>query len=374
MPTNFTPLLTAWALTIIIILGGVMVLELTYDPEVAIAELGDPILTDAADAGETGSEDTNNASSGTDAQDPTISGQAETPLETDTQLPAPGQDTTAAVPTPVEQPKGLPIKPVAELLENTSEGPLPKIADDGRLSYNVYAAPRNSDITLSRISILITDLGKKANNTRRAVEELPAEISLGFSVYGRDLHNWGQLARTAGHEVLLAIPMEPTGYPQNDPGPLTLLTSNAASKNARLLRSSLARFSGYVGVVNLNGSRFIAASDSIRPVLDELKRRGLMFVDNRDSKYSRAAAMAKAINMPWAVNNRYLDNELGSDEIRAQLVLLEQRARTQGAALGIARSYPVSIRVIKAWTETLKERGFILVPVTSIANQQALPR
>ncbi|MBL4789946.1 MAG: divergent polysaccharide deacetylase family protein, partial [Kordiimonadaceae bacterium] len=284
MPTNFTPLLTAWALTIIIIMGGVMVLELTYDPEAAIAAAVDNASVETADGGEPGSQNIDSPDAGTDVQDPTNAGQNSAAVEAGGQLPAPGQNTAAVTPAVASPPPGLPIKPIAELLENTSEGPLPKIGDDGRVSYNVYAAPRNSDITLSRIAILVTDLGKKANNTKRAVQELPAEISLGFSVYGRDLHSWGQQARSAGHEVLLAIPMEPTGYPQNDPGPLTLLTSNAASQNARLLRSSLARFSGYVGVVNLNGSRFIAASDSIRPVLDELKRRGLMFVDNRDSK------------------------------------------------------------------------------------------
>ena len=30
-------------------------------------------------------------------------------------------------------------------------------------------------------------------------------------------------AREAGHEVLLEVPMEPFDYPDNDPGPQTLL-------------------------------------------------------------------------------------------------------------------------------------------------------
>lgn len=370
MPSNVNNLLKAWAFSLIFVLGGILLLEATYSPE---TETADATSTAAADAGAEATED---EAQGTDAAD--TDHQQSNTQTTATNLPAPGQAVEAQVsdqPSAVSSiPQSVPVKVVAELLEESNFGPLPKIADDGRKSFDIYAAPRQHSRTTSRIAILFTDLGKKSRNTKRAIDELPASISLAFSVYGSNLHDWGQKARAAGHEVLLAIPMEPTNYPQNDPGPLTLLTTQSTRVKLNLLRSSLGKFTGYVGVVNYMGSRFTAASDSIRPVLDELKRRGLMFVDNRDSKYSLAASMAQGINMPWAVNNGYIDDDLNSESIALQLAELEKRARAQGTALGIARSYPVTVRAVKVWAATLEERGFTLVPTSSIANQQALPR
>jgi uncharacterized protein len=373
VPSNFNRLLIAWASSLIFVIGGVLLLEATYSPD--NAEEHDPAIAES-DAHGTEAHDGNpeNLAVATGSHTPA------TPTG-ETNLPAPGQAQTQNTAPSTDEaasvqaiPQSIPVTALADLLEESNFGPLPTIAKDGRKPSDVYAAPPLLDRTRGRIAILMTDLGKKARNTTRAVDELPANVSLAFSVYGNNLHDWGQKARSKGHEVFLSVPMEPVNYPQNDPGPLTLLTGQSTRGKVNLLRSSLGKFSGYVGVVNFMGSRFTAASDSIRPVLDELKRRGLMFVDNRDSKYSLAASMAQGINMPWAVNNGYIDDALDAKSIAAQLTELEKRARAQGTALGIARAYPVTVRAIKVWEATLEERRFILVPVTSIASQQALPR
>ena len=366
-------LLIAWAFSLIFVVGGILLLEATYTPGEEPTD--DAVLASSAET--TAGEDANTAI-GSGALSPEITDNKAAPTTDAAALPAPGQIVDTPDPSQpsasIAIPQSIPIEAIPELLEQSNFGPLPIIAKDGRKSSDIYAAPPSHDRSAGRIAILLTDLGKKARNTKRAVDELPPSVSLAFSVYGSGLHEWGQKARRAGHEVYLAVPMEPTNYPQNDPGPLTLLTTQSTRVKLNLLRSSLGKFSGYVGVTNLMGSRFTAASDSIRPILDELKRRGLMFVDNRDSKYSLAASMAQGINMPWAVNNGYIDNDLDTESIAAQLAELEKRARAQGTALGIARAYPVTVRAIQVWAATLEERGYSLVPVSSIAGQQALPR
>ncbi len=99
-----------------------------------------------------------------------------------------------------------------------------------------------------------------------------------------------------------------------------------------------------------------------------------MFIDSRSSQYSVAASMSRAIGMPTAINNRNLDETLSAIEIESQLTELEKRAKAQGAALGRARPYPVTIRTINKWKETLADKGIILVPVSAIADLQPLPR
>ena len=77
-----------------------------------------------------------------------------------------------------------------------------------------------------RIAIVIEGLGIGANSTAEALAKLPAAVTFAFSPYGTDLERWVARARGEGHEVLLQVGMEPFDYPDNDPGPQTLLTSN----------------------------------------------------------------------------------------------------------------------------------------------------
>ncbi|MDP1340887.1 divergent polysaccharide deacetylase family protein, partial [Klebsiella variicola] len=77
--------------------------------------------------------------------------------------------------------------------------------------------------------------------TAHAIETLPPEVTLSFAPYGPRLQEWIDKAREAGHEVLLELPMEPFGYPQNDPGPHTLLTGGNTAENISRLEWLMSR-------------------------------------------------------------------------------------------------------------------------------------
>ena len=72
-------------------------------------------------------------------------------------------------------------------------------------------------------------------------------MTFAFAPYGGDLERLVARARDEGHEVLLQVPMEPFDYPDNDPGPQTLLTSLDAGQNIDRLHWLMSRFQGYVG-------------------------------------------------------------------------------------------------------------------------------
>ncbi len=390
MPSSLNALLAAWAATLIIVVGGFLAIELSYDPEAEhmpaareeeqsdTPENSEPDHdrghdTDHVKAAEPAHEETSPMPKGMDnfKMPETKVADSHTSLA-DHDMPAPGQVEEDNSPTDALQiaPAGLPVQADPALLEKSDQGMLPRISEDGKQPYEFYAAPFTTDSKTPRIAIIMGELGLRSRATQRALAELPADVTLAFSPYAANLIDWGERAREDGHEVLLMVPMEPVNYPQNDPGPLSLLTSQSSRENINLLKSSMGRLTGYVGVINHMGSRFTAASDSMRPVLDELKKRGLMFVDSRSTRYSRAATMARGMGLPVAYNNRYIDDELATDKINEELAALETRARTHGSAVGIARPYPVSINAIKVWAASLKQKGFALVPITGIADRQ----
>jgi polysaccharide deacetylase 2 family uncharacterized protein YibQ len=246
-------------------------------------------------------------------------------------------------------------------------GPLPTIGEDGRAPWQVYARPFPQERDRPRIAILLQDLGLSREQTNAAIQQLPGAIALGFTPYARDLADWIALSRAAGHEVLLQIPMEPFDFPTSDPGPHTLLTSAGADQNQERLEFLLSRVSGYVGVYNRMGDRFTSSTESMRPILQVIQERGLMFLDARTSGTSVAGRIAADLHLPHALNNRELDQVASRVEIDAKLIDLENIARQEGHAVGIARPYPVTIERLAQWAATLEEKGIDLAPVSAIA-------
>ena len=264
-----------------------------------------------------------------------------------------------------------PLRPVPDpaLVEQGKQGPLPVIAKDGREAWKVYARPVPKGLgTMPRIALVVGGMGISESATAHAIETLPPEVTLSFAPYGADLQKWIGKARAAGHEVLLELPMEPYGYPQNDPGPYTLLTNLEPGENISRLEWLLSRFAGYAGVMNYQGARFTSSATAFSPILAALKARGLMYVDNGASQRSLAPKLAGGIGLPLSAGTRLVDPVQNPDVIDQSLSALEETAKQSGLAIGIASAFPVTVDEMTRWAESLKEKGFVLVPVTATAS------
>ncbi len=257
----------------------------------------------------------------------------------------------------------------ADLYEDGLHGFLPRIAADGRKPWQVYRRPTKTD-KRPRIALLFTDMGLSQANSAAAVRDLPSEVSLSFSALAKGLENQVAAARRDGHEVFLDLPMEPSDYPRSDPGPYTLLTSASLVENLDRLEWTLAQATGYVGVVTKMGGRFTADNESMMPVLEALKKRGLMFIDARASSRSLAIELATTLALPRAYGNAVIDAVPARADIERRLAALENRARIDGVAVGLARNYPVTLAVVKAWLAGVAQRNYQLVPVSAVADGQ----
>ena len=191
-------------------------------------------------------------------------------------------------------------------------------------------------------------------------------VTFAFAPYGADL-GLAARARGEGHEVLLQVPMEPFDYPDNDPGPQTLLTSLRPIRILDRLHWLMSRFSGYVGIVNYMGARFTASEQALTPVLREIAKRGLIYVDDGASPRSLASQIAGANNLPFAKADIVLDAVPTPGEIDRALTRLETMARERGIAVGIATALPATIERIAQWAKAREGRGFVLVPISAVA-------
>jgi hypothetical protein len=259
--------------------------------------------------------------------------------------------------------------PDPALVETTADGPLPKIARDGRKPWQVYARPVPSGTQAERrIALVVSGMGISESATAHAIETLPPEVTLSFAPYGPRLQEWIDKARAAGHEVLLELPMEPFGYPQNDPGPHTLLTGGNTAENISRLEWLMSRFTGYAGVMNYQGARFTASSSALKPVLAALGARGLLYVDNGASARSLAPALAREAGLPAVQATRIVDPVQNPEVIATALDVLSDVSAESGSAVGVASGFPVTVDALAQWTMKLKDEGYVLVPVTALAE------
>ncbi|MBJ7407167.1 MAG: divergent polysaccharide deacetylase family protein [Bradyrhizobium sp.] len=253
-----------------------------------------------------------------------------------------------------------------KLLEKSRYGMIPVVAD-GLKPFNVYAADadRAKAAKMPVVAIVIGGLGVGAAKTVDAIMKLPPAVTLAFTPYGTDPGKLAERARAQRHEIFLQIPMEPYDFPDNDPGPQTLLTSLSPDQNMDRLHWHLSRMQGYAGLTNFMGARFIATEPAMQPIIREASKRGLGFFDDGSSPRSIAPQAAANQAMPFGKGDIAIDVVPTPTEIDRALNKLESTARERGVAVGTASALPVSIERISAWTKTLADRGILLVPLTT---------
>jgi polysaccharide deacetylase 2 family uncharacterized protein YibQ len=286
---------------------------------------------------------------------------AESPLPSAEQ--APGRDTPGAI-----------TDPDPGLLEPYPPEPgrqLPRIAVDGRTPMHVYASGFDPTTVRPRVGIMIAGIGLSEAASMAAVRDLPPAATLAVSPYAGDIDRVLASARLAGHEYLLSVPMEPQGYPINDPDDRrALMPSLPADENLSRLRWVLSRIAGYVGVTSalgpMHGERLAADREQFEAFLTEIAQRGLLFADARPGEAPLPLAWNRSVDVVID------DDPVNEAALDARLDALSKLARDKGSALGLVSvPRPKTLERVAAWSNTLMAKGLILAPVSALVQPPA---
>ena len=215
------------------------------------------------------------------------------------------------------------------------------------------------------LAILITGLGTDPANSRDAIAKLPPEIGLAFSPYPAASAALAAEARSSGHEVWVAVPMQPKAWPRVSPGDNTLLVGATAAENRQRLAWALGRVGNVTGITSIMGSAFTESAAALDPVMADLRRRKLMLLDSRSSPRSIAMARAQVAGVPTLLNDRFLDE---NGDLPARLAALEQSARDSGSAVGLASPKTETIAALAVWAKSLDAKGLRLVAPGTLAK------
>ena len=268
-------------------------------------------------------------------------------------------------------PAGKPLSaPDPNYTETTEAGTLPR-ARGSQGVWKAYARPFDGPADKPRVAIIITGLGLSRAATLAAISQMAGGITLAFDPHTRNLEEWVGLGRSNGHEALLHLPMEPNDFPVSDPGPMALLTDFDAVQNIARMHQVLASAIGYVGVIQIMGSKFAASDAALRPALEELKKRGLLFVNVPSGTEDRGFAVAQEIGLPVTRVDLKLDSDLSAAAIDSQINELEKIAREKGRAVAIAEAYPITLARLSMWMQSLSLKEITLAPVSAMVQAAA---
>lgn len=218
------------------------------------------------------------------------------------------------------------------------------------------------------IAIVIDDMGIDKGRTAR-ITALPGPITTSFLTYAADLKKQAGDARRAGHELMMHVPMQPQGT--IDAGPDVLRVGMAQEEIHRRMAEYLGRLDGIVGINNHMGSAFTEHADGLRPVMQALKEHNLFFLDSKTSGRSVGSKIASEAGIPAIDRNVFLDHEETSAFVTRQLAETEAIARKHGYAVAIGHPKDVTIKGLSQWLPTLSEKGFVLVPLSTLVRMRS---
>ena len=231
-----------------------------------------------------------------------------------------------------------------------------------------FAVPTAADPGRPALAIVIDDMGLDRPRALQMIA-LHGPLTLSLMTYADDLPGLVKQARGGGHEVMAHLPMEPVN-PKENPGRGALLGKMDEATIRKQVAEDLDGWSGYVGINNHMGSRFTADRNRMAVVMEELKARGLMWLDSRTINDSAGPGAARAIGVPFITRDIFLDNVETVDAVRVQLELAKSTARTHGTAVAIGHPHDATITALKEWLPSLEAAGVALVPATEILRRK----
>ena len=220
---------------------------------------------------------------------------------------------------------------------------------------------------IARVAFLIDDVGHNEHMARRLMA-IGIPLSLAILPHLPYSKRIALEAHSRGMEVLLHLPLEPYGFPRQDPGPGGLLLSHRPEQWQSLTRGALDAVPGISGVNNHMGSRLTEREDAMAIILGEVKKRGLYFIDSYTTGKSVVPQVADRLGVRTAKRTLFLDNEISEEKILVQIDLLIERAKENGSAIGIAHPHEATVRALEAALPRLRRAGVRLVKAGALVR------
>lgn len=219
----------------------------------------------------------------------------------------------------------------------------------------------------ARIAIIIDDMGMSLKAASR-LAQIDRDLSFSVLPYTDKSRDVASYLHSKGCDVLVHLPME--GVAGKNPGKGAILSDMDEDKVFAILKDDLNNIPYAIGASNHMGSKITQDKEKMTVILDELKRRGLFYIDSMTAPNSICSNVASDVGEPFARRDVFLDNETNSLYISGQLERLKKIAMKNGYAIGICHPHEETIAVLEKEIPKLKSQGIELEPVSRFVRKR----
>lgn len=206
-----------------------------------------------------------------------------------------------------------------------------------------------------RVALIMDDMG----NSLEAIYDLCAlnrPMTVAVLPHSPLARETASIARDNNLEVILHLPLESLNNDYDNTHTAGLIHSRMSREEiVRIVEDSLGRVPFIKGVNTHMGSKITADPRLMGIILENIKGRGLYFIDSRTTAESVAYDLARDMGIPSAFRHVFLDSEFEEESIKRQLRKLFQRARDHGQAVGICHPSPQTMKVLRENLHLLAE-------------------
>ncbi len=217
-----------------------------------------------------------------------------------------------------------------------------------------------------KVAIVIDDMGYDRKVFR---EFVGLGIPLTFAVLPEERFSAdiAREARRLNYDVMLHLPMEPRN-PKRNPGNGVISLKMSREEMLRQLYMDLDAVPHIVGVNNHMGSLLTEDRDAMNLLLEEIRKKGLFFLDSKTSPDSVAYEVAKSMGLKSGRRDVFLDNQPDTEYIKGQIDKVIRIAKKKGKATAIGHPRHGTVAALREKIPDFEREGIEIVPLSEVLN------
>ena len=244
-----------------------------------------------------------------------------------------------------------------------------EIAHNGKVTHHLYIT-RDSDLEkrTGRLAVVVAYSDEDFRGVVEKLSEVDRPITFALLPWASGASDIARDITRRNHEVVALLPVQPRSFTRNIPRRRSVLAAHTEVTNRRIVEDALASLPMVRGVLGYPGGLMDDGSGVLDPVLDELDKRDMYYIDNPGTIYSSAGQEIRSDGhgrfQAWGVLDPVYNPVIISMNLdRASLWALDN-----AQAIVIADARPHTLQVLVNQMTRLELRGIEFVRVSDLLD------
>jgi uncharacterized protein len=218
------------------------------------------------------------------------------------------------------------------------------------------------------MAVVVENLEDTAYQIAVSLLSFPEPLSVSIAPVGKKAALIAQLAEQYKKEVIIRLPLEPTGKVPVEFENATIMVHYPREKIHAIISGAVKHIPNARGFSNLWGSRGLEDSRLMGIVLDEIKKQRGYFIEAPATKNSVAPSIASSTGVSYADMGGRLEKSAPA-ELLAEIKRYAAAAQVKGAIAVHCSASRQLCEALKAAQPFLRQNGIRLVYVSEIVKR-----